>query len=206
MIESTKNARDDGEHHFAAAVDEMPPAPHRDAPSVTAIEYIDPRFHHRVDSRGPRWQRTSHLRSGRSARSRISRRSPASAVRGGSSISSARRLRGSASGSGRRGCPTGSAPLISSRCHTPRVSACFARRSAPAPFLSLTHRLVVVRWREPDGKPQDPAVRADRRRACPAHAVLRAAERVDSCRIRARICASARRRDEPSAQRRHRGG
>ena len=103
-----------------------------------------------------------------------------------------------------RGCPTGSAPSTSCRCPIRRDSVSFERRSAPAPYLSLTHRLVVVRWREPDGKSQGAALRADRRRARPAHAVFRAAQRVDTCRIRARVRASARRRDEPSAQRRHR--
>src|SRR5580700_3688731 len=30
----------------------------------------------------------------------------------------------------------------------------FRAAITPAPFLSLTHRLIVVRWREPDGKPR----------------------------------------------------
>src|ERR1700722_17099712 len=30
----------------------------------------------------------------------------------------------------------------------------FRAAMSPAPYLSLTHRLVVVRWREPDGKPR----------------------------------------------------
>ncbi len=80
----------------------------------------------------------------------------------------------------------------------------FRAAISPAPYLSLTHRLVVVRWREPDGKsrvllfePTD----VELARRTPYFARLSESTPAG---IRARVRASTRRRGQPSAQRRHR--
>ena len=80
----------------------------------------------------------------------------------------------------------------------------FRAAITPAPYLSLTHRLVVVRWHDADGGAEDAALRADRRGTRAAHPVFRAAQRVDAERARARVLATARRCADASAQRRHR--
>ena len=68
----------------------------------------------------------------------------------------------------------------------------FRAAISPAPYLSLTHRLVVVRWREPDGKPRvllfEPTD-VDLARRTPYFARL---QRIDARGIRARIRASTR--------------
>ena len=57
------------------------------------------------------------------------------------------------SGSWAPACRIGSARSTCRRCPIPRGSAVRAAVS-PAPYLTLTHRLVVVRWRDPDGRPR----------------------------------------------------
>ena len=81
----------------------------------------------------------------------------------------------------------------------------FRAALTPAPFLSLTHRLVIVRWHEPDGRsrtllfePTD----VDLARRTPYFARLS-----DSTptRLRARVLTSSRRRGDASSQRWHGG-
>ena len=80
----------------------------------------------------------------------------------------------------------------------------FRAAMSPAPYLSLTHRLMVVRWREPDGKPRvllfEPTD-VELARRTPYFARLRESTPAAFERAFAR---PARGRAGPSAQRRHR--